>query len=283
MVRKPTYEELEQRVRHLEQVLQKRKLAEAMLRNEKKLTDIALNSQLDTFFLFDPATGKVIRWNRAFNDITGYTDEEIAGMVAPDSYYSPEDLERANIFIQQTLEKGIGTIQLELICKDGRKVPTEYKVSVIKNEDGKPEYLISIGRDITERKQAEETLRESEEKFHDLFDLCPLAIAVSDLKTGKLIGLNKKYCELTKYAPEHILGKTTTELGFYSENDRNLFVKKLEASGEVHGMEMEFKLRDVSVSTLMFAKLVAKKSLSAGLPMLGKTDVFSRFFKTCAS
>jgi len=257
MIRKPTYEKLEQKVRHLDQVLQKREQAEEMLRNEKKFTDIALNSQLDTFFLFEPVTGKAIRWNRAFNKITGYTDEEIAGMVAPDSYYSPEDLELADNFIQETLEKGIGTIQLELICKDGRKVPTEYKVSMIRNEEGKPKYLISIGRDITERKKAEEALRDSEEKFRSLFDLSPLPIAILELETGKFIDVNKKWCELTKYTPEQVLGKTTTELGFYSEDNRNRFIKLLEASGEVHGLEMEFKLKGGStVSALMFAKLM---------------------------
>ena len=61
----------------------------------KEVTDIALDAQLDTFFLFEPATGKAIRWNQSFRKISGYTDEEIATIPAPASYYSAEDLERA--------------------------------------------------------------------------------------------------------------------------------------------------------------------------------------------
>jgi PAS domain S-box-containing protein len=72
-------------------------------------------------------------------------------MPAPDSYYSPEDMERSRAFMQQVLKEGTGTIELELICKNGRKVPTEYRVSVIKDEQGEPKYIISIGRYITER------------------------------------------------------------------------------------------------------------------------------------
>ena len=132
-----------------------RKWAVEELRNEKEFTETALNSQQDTFFLFEPATGRAIRWNRAFKDITGYTDEEIARMPAPDSYYSPEDLERAGILIQEVLDTGIGTVELELICKDGRKVPTEYNVSAITDEEGGPRHFISIGRDVTDRKRAE--------------------------------------------------------------------------------------------------------------------------------
>jgi PAS domain S-box-containing protein len=140
----------------------KRKRAEEALRKEKDFTDAALNSQMDTFFLFDPSTGKTIRWNKTFRDIVGYTDEEIASLPAPASYYSPVDLERAIPFVEKVMTEGTGTIELDLICKDGRRVPTEYRVSVIRDQDAKPKNLISIGRDITERKQAEEALKENE-------------------------------------------------------------------------------------------------------------------------
>ena len=132
-----------------------RQYAEDALKKEKVFTEMALNSQLDTFFLFEPAVGKAIRWNKAFKDVTGYSDEEIATLPAPAAYYSPEDIERAVPFIQGVFEHGTGTIELDMICKDGRKVVTEYKVSVVNDDDGQPKYLISIGRDITKRKEAE--------------------------------------------------------------------------------------------------------------------------------
>ncbi len=124
----------------------------------KDFTDIALDAQLDTFFLFEIATGKAIRWNKAFRDITGYTDKEIADLPAPASYYSSEDLERAGEFIQNVLEYGAGTIELELICKNGCRVPMEYRVSLIRDEKDEPKHMISIGRDISERKRMEEEL-----------------------------------------------------------------------------------------------------------------------------
>ena len=178
MAKKPTYEELEQRVKKLEQAdFELRRIKETRF-NEKEFTEAALNSQQDTFFLFEPTTGRAIRWNRAFNNITGYTDEEIAGMVAPDSYYSPKDLARSSLCIEEVLEKGIGTIELELICRDGHTVATEYKISVIKDEEGKPKYFISIGRDITERRLMMDRLRENEEKFRALAERCPFAIMI---------------------------------------------------------------------------------------------------------
>ena len=147
------------------------KRAEEALFKEKKFTEDAINAQMDTFFLFEPGTGKAIRWNKTFTDISGYTDGEIARMPAPASYYSPEDLERAAAFTQKVLKEGVGTIELELICKDGRKVPTEYRVSIINDDQGEPKYIISIGRDITERKKAEEELKLHEIRLQALLDL----------------------------------------------------------------------------------------------------------------
>jgi len=128
-----------------------RKQAEETLRTEKEFTEAALDSQKDTFFLFEPYTGKAIRWNRAFKDITGYTDEEIAEMPVPMSYCGPEDMERAKVFFQNIFGvKQHDRIDMHLICKDGRRVHFEYNISVINGENGLPKYMLSIGRDITE-------------------------------------------------------------------------------------------------------------------------------------
>jgi PAS domain S-box-containing protein len=179
--------------------------SEEELRDEKAFTETALNAQQDLFFLFEPTTGKAIRWNRACNDITGYTDEEIAGLIVPDSYCSPKDLELVRTFIQNIMETGTDTIELEIICKDGRKIPIEHRVSVIKDEEGKPKYLISIGRDVTIRKQAEEALRESEERFRNVYQTAPLAFVIWD-KNTHVTDWNKKAEEVFGYSKEEVIG-----------------------------------------------------------------------------
>jgi PAS domain S-box-containing protein len=157
--------------------------AEQELRSQKEFAETLLNSQQDTFFLFDPATGKAIRWNKMFNEITGYTDEEIARMPAPNSYYSAEDLAQAATFTQKVLETGTGRIELSLICKDGRVVPTEYNVSLVSDETGKTEYMISIGRDVTERKQAEEALQHYVERLRALREIDKTILTATSLET----------------------------------------------------------------------------------------------------
>ncbi len=365
MAEKPTYEQLIERSQELTK--------------EKEFLEAALNAQTDTLFVFEPSTGKAIRWNKAFRKLSGYSDDEIRSLKAPDSYYDDEDLKKAAIATEKIVDEGTTTIELSLITKNGQKVPTEYTASLIRDRQGKPKYFIAVGRDITGRKLVEETLRASEERFslfmdhlpsiafikdsesrtlyvnknmndilgardwigktplevfpkdtaehmvaddkkalsdgyrliiekvpdkngvehiyqthkfridrdgeppllggialditeHEkaeqalresesklrtLFDLSPQAIALSDFKTGKLLDINTKFSELTKYKAEEIIGRTTVECGFFSKVDRARFTEEFQGSGEVRGLEMNFKAKDGSVlNALVFSKVI---------------------------
>ena len=103
----------------------------------------------------------------------------------------------------------------------------------------------------------EESLRQSEIKSRTILDLSPQAIALTEMASGRLIDVNRKFCEITKYRRNELVGKLTTELGFYSKEDRKKFVKELLESGEVQGLEMDFNARDGSVlNTQMFARVM---------------------------
>ncbi len=147
------------------QDITEKKQTEIQLMKEKEFTENALDSQTDTFFLINPANGKAVRWNKAFRDISGYSDEEIANLPAPDSYYDQEDLDKVKPFIEGIFKEGSGKIELDLISKNGKKHPTEYYVSIFHKEEDNTNYIISIGRDITDRKKAENELKTQNEEY----------------------------------------------------------------------------------------------------------------------
>jgi len=191
-----------------------RKQIEKRLQNEKEFTDNALNAQLDTFFVFDPSTGKPIRWNKAFNEISGYSDEEIAAMKAPDDWYSGEDLKKAAATIERSAGEGQATVELSLIAKDGRHIPTEYLVSVIKDSEGHPRYLIAIGRDITARKRVQEALRESEQKFRNIVETSPMGMHLYSLESDDRLvftGANPAANKILGVDFDSYIGKTIEE------------------------------------------------------------------------
>jgi PAS domain S-box-containing protein len=125
-------------------------------------------------------------------------------MTAPVSYYGPEDLEKTEAAIHQIIDEGTGTIELELICKDGRKIPTEYRVSTINDDQGMPKYMISIGRDLTERKKAEEEHLVKERTIAQSLS----GIALSNMK-GKIFYANDALVDMIGLKSAHeIIGKS---------------------------------------------------------------------------
>jgi len=149
------------------------------------------------------------------------------------------------------------TIEVEYYRKDGATVWMENNVKAIRDTAGEITGMHGVSRDITERKKAEQTLRESEKKFRSVFDLSPQAIALTDMETGKFIEVNEKLSELSRYGKEELIGRTTTELGFYPKSDRNRFIKELNETGGVHGLEIDFRIKDGSkINTLMFSTII---------------------------
>jgi len=97
---------------------------------------------------------------------------------------------------------------------------------------------IEAVRDITERKLAEETVRESEEKFSKIFRQAPLLITLSEIETGQLIEVNKKFQELSGFTREEVVGRSVLEIGWISKDQRSRLAQRLREQGRVEGMEL---------------------------------------------
>lgn len=102
-------------------------------------------------------------------------------------------------------EKGYSTYETVHVRKDGTLMPVEISARKVEIEGVK--YFQSICRDITERKSAEETLRESEERFRKIFEESPISIAM----TGKdlaIIRANSAFCKMLGYREEELKSVT---------------------------------------------------------------------------
>ncbi|MEJ2587851.1 MAG: PAS domain S-box protein [Deltaproteobacteria bacterium] len=124
-------------------------------------------------------------------------------------------------------------------------------------------------RDITHRKRAEEALLESDTKFRTLFDESPQAVAVTEIEAGQIVDVNRKFCELTGYEKNELIGKTTMDMGFYSPEERARFIREMRDAGAVNEMEIEFTVRG---GTKVFSESYARL-----IHISGKPHVLSMF------
>jgi len=255
---------LKQSNQKLQQEITERKKAEEALQDSEKLYRLLADNVSDVIWVRDMNLN-LTYISPSVKDQQGYTVEEAMNRT-PEEIWSPDSLKFIGEVLTEELEiekqekKDLArsrTLEVEVKCKDGSTIWSEAKMSFLRDKDSHPTGIIGVTRDISERKQIEEALRESEYKFRNLFDLSPQAVALTEIKSGRLVDINNKFCELTKYPKEEIIGLSTTEAGFYLEADRIKFLKELQASGEVNGLDMKFKAKDHSIlQAIMFARII---------------------------
>ena len=110
------------------------------------------------FVVVDITDGTLIRWNRVFNQVTGYSDEEILQRKFPVDWFNKDDKEIAGDAIGTILEGGTAISIFQLITKSGKTIPVEYSASLITYESANQRYMITIGRDITRRIKKDEEI-----------------------------------------------------------------------------------------------------------------------------
>ncbi|OGW47766.1 MAG: hypothetical protein A2078_13160 [Nitrospirae bacterium GWC2_57_9] len=143
----------------------------------------------------DPVTGRFIRVNRKMSDITGYTTEELLAMTFSQITH-PEDRDRDAALCERALRKQTPgwTSEKRYIRRDGAVIWVKVAGTVLFNDQGKPLHAIGMVLDITDRKFADQALRESEERYRVLVESSPEAILV--LQEGLCVYMNPAGLEL---------------------------------------------------------------------------------------
>jgi PAS domain S-box-containing protein len=238
-----------------QEIIDREQAEEALRESEERFRELA-ELLPETIFEID-VSGRLIFVNRSALDQFKVTQQDVDRGLNGFEMFVPEDRQRVMENAQQILQgKQMGLVEYTALRKDGSTFPVMVNTATITHGD-QPVGLRGIVIDISERVQSEKALRDSESKFRGLFDLSPQAISLTELETGKLADVNNMFCDLTQYSKEEIIGKTTTRIGFYSDDDRAGFLKELQESGEVNGLEMDFKAKDGAIITaLMFARVI---------------------------
>ncbi len=124
---------------------------------------------------------------------------------------------------------------------------------IIKWSDGR-DVRFEMAIDITERKQAESKLRESEERFSKAFKSSPAPLVISDVDTGRFIDVNDCWVKMLGYSKEDQIGRTSKEVGIWVNPDERVrIVHKLKIYGRFKDEPIKFKTKDGQILTALWS------------------------------
>ncbi len=231
-----------------------RKQAEAALQeNEARFRSLVEQSLVGIYVI---QRGSFVYVNPKFAEIFGYESWELIGNRVMNTVH-PDDQPVVEENIQKRLQGEMETAHYTLrgVCKDGSPIDVEVLGSKIEM-NGQPA-IIGTLLDITERKRAEQALRESEEMFSKAFRSSPAAIALTTLEethAARLIDVNDSFLRITGYQREEILGQSVLDLGIWVDaSDRFVMLQMLQSQGWVQNLEMKFRRKSGEIGVALLS------------------------------
>ncbi len=238
-----TEEELRRQYRDLAEKEQKLRQSEARYRNV-----VEVQTELISRFLPD---GTHVFVNEAYCRYFGKSREEIIGHIfIPD--LPGEDREAVKIhFASLTPSQPVKSIEHRIIMPDGEVRWQRWNDRAIFDEKGNITEFQSVGRDITDRMEAEEALRVSEEQYRSLVETTGTGYVILD-KDGRVIMANQEYVRLTgRSTLAGIAGRAVTDWTAPYDLERNAMeVRQCFRKGQVRGLEIDYQKPDGTIQPI---------------------------------
>jgi two-component system, sensor histidine kinase and response regulator len=191
----------------------------------------------------DAVVARFVDINRGFENQFGLTRQEVIGRKFGELGVWI-DTEARNRIERELLERhSIDNMEAELHHKDGHAIPCLLSGTLI--VVGKEQYVVAMARNISELKEAQRRLQQSEETFRKLFDANLDAMSITDLHTGRFIDVNKEFERRTGYSRAEMIGMRSRDFDAWVDPGQSVqLADGLRQRGEVRNMEVLYRNKD---------------------------------------
>jgi two-component system, sensor histidine kinase and response regulator len=194
----------------------------ALREGDQLFRSIFENAQIGiSFFNID---GRAIFTNRAFQEMLGYSGQELSRLEDWDKIIHPEEraLGKARYAALLQGERDTDEWEQRFVRRDGRIVVANARFSLLRDAAGKPQYVTSLTEDITERKRAQEERDRVAQQMQMLLESTGQGIYGIDLH-GNCAFINRATCEMIGYRPEDALGRNMHALVHHHKPDGSVY------------------------------------------------------------
>jgi two-component system, cell cycle sensor histidine kinase and response regulator CckA len=224
-----------------------RKQAEEEVKKSRVMISSILNSVPQSIFWKD-RDSVYLGCNEVFAGAVGLeSPDQIIGMTDFDLPWPLDEAEAYRADDQEVVKsnKAKRHIIEPLQQADGKRFWIDTTKVPLVDQDGSVYGVLGVYDDITLRKQAEDALQESEERFRTAFKTSPDAVNINRLSDGLYVDINIGFTELTGFTREEVIGKSSLEINIWNNpDDRDRLVAGLKELGYVRNLEAQFRLKD---------------------------------------
>ena len=222
-----------------------RKRVEEDLRKSEERWQLVLKGNNDGIWDLNLKTNKVFRSTR-YKEMLGYQEHELED--SNDDWkrrIHPDDFERVIQINQDYLERKIPhyAVEYRQRCKDGSYKWVLGRAQAVWDAAGSPVRMVGSTTDISDRKLAEEALRESEQHFRQIFQEAPIGISVADFQTHRFFKANPAWCRILGYSASELLSLTFGEITHPDDLPEDLHNVKQIEQGKIDSFRMEKRYR----------------------------------------
>ena len=242
-------ERLEALVSQVNRELLQLEMSEAALRQSEEKFAKAFRASPDCIVIAAVDEGGVVEVNEQFERITGYSRSDLLGRTATDlgMFVNPREREEMKALLRTS--GAIRDYEYAFRRKSGQVGTMLMSGELI--ELGGRQCALSVHRDITFQKLAQEALRASEEKFAKAFQASPDCIVIAPLEGGGVMEVNDRFEEITGYSRSEILGRSASDLGlFVDPSVREQMAATLKAGGRVRDLEYELRRKSGEIAAM---------------------------------
>jgi PAS domain S-box-containing protein len=190
------------------------------------------------------ADSRILFANARFRALFGYTQEDVTRKTVMDFVGD----EKARLAMREVLMRG-DPVERQLQVRRADGVPIWVSVSMRRMVFGRDPSVIGIAFDDTRRRQAEEALKESEDRFRAVNEAIPQPVVVTRISDGRIVHVNDQFVAFAGRPREAILGTPARDY-YGSEQDRAALLEGLERDGRVDGMELQARRPDGTTAWL---------------------------------
>lgn len=230
------------------------------MQNEDKKYRIFFENSADAMLIIED--GIFVDCNAATVKMLGYDHIDEIRNIPPfklSPEYQPDgrpSIEKAEEMIGLAKQNGSHNFEWDHLRKDGSVIPVEVSLTSIRSSDG--DSIHTVWRDITERKESEKAVLESEHRFHTIFETIPDVITITRMSDGLVIDINPAYETVTGFKRDQLIGSSLAELGPWANiSDHEKIVGQVREKGFVINLEVPMRTSDDQIrQALVSSKMI---------------------------